>query len=348
MKKKGTKNLTYTQRLKIETLLNAKVSKQEIADIVGINIRTLYYEIKRGAYVHRREHRTLSYGTRVYNTVKYSAQIAQDKYELACTAKGRPLKVGNDYDFVHYVENRIKKGKLSPGAVLGEIKHKNLEFRTNVSKTTLYRYIEFGVLDGIKLTINRKTKYRRTVIKRAPRGMSIEQRPKEIAMRKTFGHWEMDCVCGSTKASLLVLTERLTRKEIIFKIPNQKSNSIVKCLNVLELSHGKNFKSIFKSITVDNGMEFSDYKALENSLLNKEEKRTSIYYCHPYCSSERGSNERLNREIRRLIPKGSDISNYSMQEIKNVENWINTYPREIFNFATSEELYNRQLELLLG
>ena len=60
-----------------------------------------------------------------------------------------------------------------------------------------------------------KKRYRRTVAKRAPRGVSIEKRPIEIAERSSFGNWEMDCICGKGRAVWLVLSERLTRKEII-------------------------------------------------------------------------------------------------------------------------------------
>ena len=155
----------------------------------------------------------------------------------------------------------------------------------------------------------------------------------------------MDCVCGKTKSVLLVLSERLTRKEIIFKMENQKALSVVRCLNILERRFGKQFKKIFKTITVDNGSEFADYIGMEKSSYGHG-KRTSLYYCHPYCSSERGTNERLNREIRRLIPKGSDISKYTVQDIQKVEDWVNNYPREIFNYATSAELFEQHLQAI--
>ena len=61
------------------------------------------------------------------------------------------------------------------------------------------------------------------------------------------------------------------------------------------------------------------------------EKRTKVYYAHPYSSFERGSNENANKLIRRFIPKGADISSYSDEKIKYIENWINNYPRRIFN-----------------
>lgn len=343
---KKRKNLTFTQRLQIETLYNAKTSKKEIAVILGLHLSTIYRELQRGAYFHKKTHHSFWYGNKSFNETRYSAQIAQDRYDLVCSKKGRPLKVGNDFDFIKYIEKRVNEDKISPCAVLGQIKRNKIPFKTNISKTTLYRYIELGFFNNIKIS-KRKKEYRKVTIKRAPKGTSIEKRPLEIKQRRTFGHWEMDCVCGSNKTTLLVLSERLTRKEIIFQMPDQKANSVIHCLNILERKYGAMFKKVFKTITVDNGSEFSDYKAMEKSSYGRNSKRTAIYYCHPYCSSERGTNERLNREIRRLIPKGSPLNKYSIDDIQKVEDWINNYPREVLGYATSNEMFHEQLRLLV-
>lgn len=335
------KHLTKTQRLQLETLLRTKTPKKEIASVLGVHISTVYREIQRGTYEH------LIGATWLYEK-RYSCDIAEDKYRQHLKDKGRDLKIGHDHKLANYIEERIVKDKLSPLAVLGEIKNKGLVFDTTICVNTLYSYIEKEVFADITIhhlpmKDKRKKKKREVVVKRAPKGTSIEKRPYEIKQRKTFGHWEMDCVCGSTNATLLVLTERLTRKEIIMPMINQKSESVIHCLNIIEHQYGKNFKKIFKSITVDNGGEFSDFERLEKSKYGKG-KRTVIYYCHPYCSSERGSNERLNREIRRLIPKGTDLSKFTREEIQRVEDWVNDYPRQIFNFATSKEMFNFQLQ----
>ena len=238
----------------------------------------------------------------------------------------------------------------SPQNIVLEIKFNNMNFKTKPCKNTLYSWIYKGFFPNLEIKhLNMKSKEkkkrRNVVAKRPPRGTSIEHRPKEILERKTFGHWEMDCVCGSSNSTLLVLTERLTRKEIIMKMPNQKSESVIHSLNILETKYGKMFRKIFLSITVDNGSEFADSIALESSK-TKRFKRTKLYYCHPYCSSERGTNERLNREIRRLIPKGSNISLYTTKQIKQVENWLNNYPRSVLGYATSQELFDNQLKIL--
>lgn len=345
MKSKGQKNLTRVQRLMLEDCLKAKMHKKDIAKKLGCCLTTIYNEIKRGEYLHTYK-KSDYYG--IENTYKqkkqYSADIAQEKYEFNKTAHGGPLKVGNDFEFVRYVEKRIIEDKLSPGAIAGEIKRNNL-FKTVVSKTTMYRYIRLGIFINVKmanLPIGLKRKrYEKTVAKRLSKGTSIEKRPEYVSNREEFGHWEMDCIIGSTRECLLTFTERLTRFEIVFKIPNKKAESVVQKLNVLERKFGKSFRQIFKSITVDNGGEFSDYKGLEKS--SYKGQRTKLYYCHPYCSCERGSNERLNREFRRWLPKGTSFSKLTDEKLQSICQWINDYPREIFGYATSQEMFNQQL-----
>ena len=343
MKRKGTKNINWDMRLKLEALYNAGLHKKEIAAQLGVCLATVYNELKRGEYTYKRYSYTDYWGERHYKLVKgYSPNIAEDKYRFNMTAHGAPLKLGNDYDFVRYVEKRVCVDNLSPSAVCGEIR-RNRPFRTVISKTTMYRYIAQGLFMGISSEHlpfgQRKKHYRKTKAKRPPRGTSIERRPVNILLRDEFGHWEMDCVVGKqyTRNVLLVLTERLTRYEIIMKMPNRKAATVVQFIDKLERRYGKKFRTLFKSITVDNGSEFSDFAGLERSVYGGT--RTAVYYCHPYTSCERGSNERINRDIRRLLPKGTDFSKVTDKRVREVAEWVNAYPREIFGFSTSAEAF---------
>lgn len=346
--KRGSKYITLTQRRDIEKCIAMGMSKTDIARFIGMSLRTVYREFERGKCVQRKKVYDV-YGDFVYKEYStYSADIAQVKFDINMTAKGAPLKIGNDFELINEIENRVFNDKISPCAALGRIKHERC-CHTNISKTTLYRYIRMGCIFN-RLTmcnVELKTKrYQKIIIKRAPKGTSIEKRPIEILKRNSFGHWEMDCVCSKqgTISAFLVLTERLTRKELIFKITNKRAETVVACLNTLERRIGKNFNKIFKSITVDNGVEFSDFIGLEKSVFGG--KRTNVYYCHPYTSCERGSNERLNREIRRLVPKGTDLTDITDKEVKAIERWVNNYPREIFGYATSDEMFEQQLKLI--
>ena len=102
------------------------------------------------------------------------------------------------------------------------------------------------------------------------------------------------------------------------------------------------FYNVFKSITVDNGSEFADYEGMEKSCC-REGKRTTIYYCHPYSSYERGSNENQNKMIRRHIPKGTDFDDKTDEEIEQIEGWINEYPRRTLGYCSSKELFEKEL-----
>ena len=332
-------HLTKTQRNQLEMLLKAKVHKKQIAEILGCSLMTIYREIKRGEYLHRNTDWT--------EEKRYSADKAEYKYRQMLKDKGSQIKLGNDYEYAEYLERKILEEKQSPKAVLGYIKKHNIKFNTTISVNTLYSYIRKGYFSTLEMKHLPKGKQKKKKEhirrnKKAPKGTSIEKRPLEILERTTFGHWEMDCVCGPTKESLLVLTERLTRKEIILPIHTQSAMAVVKALNRIEHRYGKQFKRIFKTITVDNGTEFSNCQGIEKSMYGKGQ-RTKVYYCHPYSSWERGTNERINREIRRLIPKGTNLAKYTEKEIQAVEEWVNNYPREIFDFETSNERFAREI-----
>ena len=124
------------------------------------------------------------------------------------------------------------------------------------------------------------------------------------------------------------------RKNEIIKIKGKSSEYVIKAINSLERKYGKRFYIKFKTITFDNGVEFMDYEGMEKSCIKKG-TRTKIYYAHPYCSGERGTNENNNRLIRRWIPKGTIIDNISKEFIKQIENWINNYPRAMFDYKSS-------------
>ena len=339
------KHLTWTDRLKIEKALKEGLKPCKIADRLHVHNTTIYRELKRGTYTHLNSDLTTE--------ERYSPEIAQQRYEEHLKAKGGELKIGNDYELAAFIEKKIGEEGYSPAAVIGEIKRLGLTFKTEISEKTIYNYIDKGIFYGISRESlpekgKRKRKYEKVERKKAARtsaGESIENRDPEIDERTTFGHWEGDCVCGKkkTKEALLVLSERLTRNEIIMKIPDQTSASIVAALNKLERRYGKRFSQVFKSITFDNGSEFADCAGIERSVYGKDRKRTKAYYCHPYSAYERGTNENINKMIRRFLPKGTDFRKVTAAYIRRVETWINNYPREILGFATASDLFAAHL-----
>lgn len=341
------KHLSQNDRIKMETMLNSGHKVVEVAEYLHVHRSTIYREIKRREYTHRNSDYT--------EETRYSSDLGQKNHDWNAQGKGRNIKIGNDRPLAEYIEGKIIEDKYSPEAALAAAAESGIEFTTSISVRTLYRYIDKGIF--LKLTNKdlpvkgkrKKHNKRVRVQKRASAGESIENRPDEVKDRENFGHWEMDTVKGKqgvTKSCMLVLTERKTRDEIIVKLPDQKAASVVEAIDRLERKWGDMFTKVFRSITVDNGVEFSDYEGLERSVLHEGEKRTFAFYCHPYSSWERGSNENNNRLIRRHIPKGEDFDEKQDRDIEYIENWINNYPRGIFGFKTSAQLFEEEIRKL--
>ncbi len=303
----------------------------------------IYRELERGRYTHLNSDYTTE--------ERYSPDIAEQRYRANLAAKGADLKIGRDHKLAAYIEEKIAEDGYSPAAVVGEIKAKKIHFDTSVCKNTVYSYIKKGVF--LRLTCKhlprrgkKKQKYEQVTPARAPRGESIEKRPAEVDNRQTFGHWEMDTVVGVKKGGKrvsLMLTERKTRFEIIIPLPDKSDESVVSALNRLEKRFGKLFPKVFLSITVDNGSEFANCRGMEKAKYRKGD-RTKLYYCHPYSSYERGSNENLNGMFRRKVPKGTDLSRLPLAKFKEVEDWMNNYPRAIHGFRSARDLFEECLQ----
>lgn len=332
---RNSRYLTYTDRLIIEKMYMNKCPNRQIAIFLDVHPSTISREIKRGLY----ERMDPDFG---FLYTAYSADVAQQNADYNQTAKGRPLKIGNDRELADHIEREILSGK-SPDVIIHQLKERPF------STVTLYRYIHMGLFLNItaKNLIEyptRKRKYTRVKASRPPKGTSIEQRPKHINDREEFGHWEMDSVIGKKSGkyeSLLVLTERKTRFELVFHLRDKTASQVVHALdNILS----KFPKGTFKTITVDNGAEFHDAYGMEYD--KDGNRRTSVYYCHPYSSCERGSNERMNRMLRRFFPKGQSLSKVTQKECNDAAHWLNTYPRKILNYHTPEELFQAELALL--
>lgn len=338
VKKRGWKQITEKERYQLEILLREGLAPPEAGRLLGRDRRTIEREIKKGSVMQR--------DSELRERVVYCADAGQRKAQENAANKGRPLKIGHDHKLVRHIEKKIKEEKYAPDAVIGEIKEKGLEFAVTICTKTLYNYIAQGLFLNISnkdLPVKRNGKKRtyrrvRKVALNNLRGRSIEDRPESINNREEYGHWEMDCVVGSGKASLLVLTERKTREEMIFKLAAKTQQEVKAVLDSLERQNKSRFASRFKSLTMDNGSEFLDMEKLENSCLRQEKKRTTCYYAHPYSSWERGSNETANKLIRRFVPKGSNIDCLSKSDVKRIERWMNNYPRRMFAYKSAIQM----------
>lgn len=345
IRKEKHKHLNFKNRLLIYMRLKEGTSVADIAEEIGCCRKTIYNEIKRGTYKHLNSDYT-------YEN-KYDPDLGQLKYDEQRRKSCNKRKIENDYNLALYIEKKIVDDKYSPAAVLMDIKVNNMKFNVEIkSVNTIYSYIKAGVfyrLSMVNLPNKERKRKKKVIIKQNKKrlGTSIEERPKYIDEREEFGHWEMDCVIGKqkNKKTLLVLTERKTRFEIIESLRAKTAVEVVRAINRIENKLKDDFNKIFKTITVDNGVEFSDSKKLEKR--KKKKNKIEVYYCHPYSASERGSNENQNKLIRRWFKKSENFDKtVTKKKIKRVEEWINNYPRGIFNGLSSGEMFMREISKL--
>jgi len=206
------------------------------------------------------------------------------------------------------------------------------------SKSTIYNNVNPD--KEICLFLPRKhNKYRRTKagnnLKKLREEMStkksIERRPRYIEMRKTVGHWEGDTIIGKEKTTrILTHAERKTGYLLAELLRSVSAEDIrirsVESFNVVPANK-------LKTVTYDNGVEFTEYE------LTEEQLKAAIYFAHPYHSWERGTNENTNGLVRRYFPKGTLFSTIKETYFKEVINKINHRPRERLGFRTPYEKF---------
>lgn len=325
--------MTWEERQKLEVMHNSlRLSVSVIANTLGFSRQTIYNELRLGAYIH-----TCDW----YDEERYSAQKAQQLHDWHQSGKGRPEKIGHDQAFADFLERKMLQDKFSPAAALAEAKKAGYELM--ICTATLYSYIYKGLfrkMTAADLWLGRKSREKKTAEKRTPHPKlpSIVDRPAPASDRSAYGHWEMDLIVGkaNTRPVLLTLTERQTRRELIFKLPDRKAATIRGVFDKLERKLGKlHFRDVFRTITTDNGSEFLQYEELRRSVYGGT--RFAVYYCHSYAAWEKGTNENHNRMIRRFFPKGTDFGKITHKQVAAVERWMNNYPRRILDWLTPLE-----------
>ena len=139
---------------------------------------------------------------------------------------------------------------------------------------------------------------------------------------------------------LMTLLERKTRYDKVIRLPDKTSQSVMNAFAALKNECGERFPHIFKTITTDNGSEFSRLAEIEL------ESETKVYYARPYSSYEKGSNERHNGLLRHFFPKGRRIDSFTDEDISDAENWINSMPGKLLQYKTPKMLFRKEISAL--
>ncbi|MDB6228232.1 IS30 family transposase [Lactobacillus amylovorus] len=329
------RHLSFEERVIIQTRIKDGFSLRATARELGCSPSTISYEVKRGTV-------SLYHGKQR----RYKADHGQSVYQANRYHCGRKSGFLKKSDFIEYVNKHFSEDDWS----LDVCADRSLaigEFSSNqtVCTRTLYNYVDQGLMDirncDLPEKLKRNTKIHRIRKNKRKLGRSIEERPQEINDRKEFGHWECELVLGHKTRDdqvLLTLSERMSREFLILRIPDKIAASVMHAFRTLQKQYSEHWDDIFKTITTDNGSEFADLANLE------QVSKTLVYYAHPYTSCDKGTVERHNGLIRRFIPKGDYINNYSLQDIINIETWCNSLPRKILAYHTPDEIFEKELD----
>ena len=327
-------HLTSEERHDIEVHLKDGWSKYRIARHLNRPYNTIKNEIQRGTV-------SLYHG----KVLRYKADAGQQQYlenRRSSTRKYRCLEVTG---FLDFVVKQFREQNWSLDACVGNALLTGRFSREEIVCTkTLYNYVNLRLLPvrniDLPEKLRRNTKARKVRENRKNLGKSIEERPQSIEKRDEFGHWEFDSVLGSKNAeepAVLTLVERMTRQAIWLKVRNHSAAAVSEAITQLRQIFNGHFSDVFKTITADNGSEFAELSA-------SEAMGTSVYFTHPFSSWEKGTNECHNRLLRRFIPKGKSISNYSPDDILHFADLMNALPRKILGYHTPEDLFEKELD----
>jgi len=170
---------------------------------------------------------------------------------------------------------------------------------------------------------------------------SIHVRPPEVADRLVPGHWEGDLIKGTGNASAVgTLVERTTRLVILVKLPHPNPASAAHVLQAFTDKLRSVAQPMRLSLTYDRGKEMAYHLQLTANTA------MAVYFCDPHSPWQRGSNENMNGLVRQYLPKGSDLSGYSQEQLDAIANEINGRPRKTLDWACPLDVYSARLARL--
>ena len=324
------KQLSVEEREEIQHGLWNKESIRSIADRLGRSPASISREVRRNQ-------------TPVLE--HYSPRVAEVRAREKRKSRGRSPRLKNE-KVRTYVVSHLKLG-WSPEQIAGTIH----EIGEVLSHEAIYQFVYaqvhrngYGLLrpgkEDLRPYLARRHKRRakmggrkgRRVLR--PSGRSIEVRPQVANQRKRIGDWEGDSI--ESKDHQPGLNSLVDRKSGLLLLSKLGSKTAVATRSVV----AKRLRGMPAwTVTLDNGPENKMWPELE------AETGVKVYFAHPYCSGERGTNENTNGLVRRYFPKGTDFREVSDAEIAAVEYALNTRPRKRLGYKTPLAVFNEGVAL---
>lgn len=330
---KGYRRLTEVEREEISVGLARGELGSAIAKRLGRARSTIQREVGRNAG---------KSGYRAYSAARRAAVAASSR-------RGGKRKLVQQERLRSVVTRWLLK-RWSPEQIVRRLKARyGDDPEMQISPEAIYQYIYVLPRGELKRTLIaalrqergwRRKKHRRSA-ESETRGkmtdmLSIEERPACVADRTVPGHWEGDLILGKYKRSALgTLVERTTRKTLLIRLGAQKDAEHVRKAYARRMRRLP--QRMATSLTYDQGKEMSQHRQFTQST------GITVYFAHPGCPWERGTNENTNGLIRQFFPKGTDFTKVSAQEIRKVECLLNGRPRKTLHWNTPDEVFTSLL-----
>lgn len=325
MVKNNTSNtISYThlnveEREEIAIGLEKKKSISKIAKEIGRSKSTVSREIKRNSPSQ--------------NCVRYRANRAQMRRDLRAKKSHQRMRL-KCKEIIKYAEKKLHE-RWSPEQIAGRLLIDMPGYSTNYESIYQWIYSERRDLIAFLARGHRRRKKRGSAkykhCNKIPNRVPIEERPDDVNLRVTAGHWETDtAVSRQSKDAVQITIERSTRFCKLKKLPSKTADNMHRAL-VRTLQKLPAFLRL--SITYDNGTENARHEKTNTAL------GTKSYFCRAYHSWEKGSVENCIGLLRRYFPKKTDWSLISQKDLDKIEKKLNRRPRKCLGFKTPEEAF---------
>ena len=320
MKNRTFRQLTDSDRAKLEVLIKEGYLQSEVAKKLGVNKSTVSRELSRHSTPHG-----------------YFGKMAQARHEYK-RKQCKPKEKMSNPQICEYVLERIYRG-WSPETIGGKLKREvQLGFKPKtfyLNHESIYQFVyesEYGKKEKLYQYLRRGQKRRKKQYGRKAQRETlknrvfIDHRPKEVDLRQTIGHWEDDAIIYPNKKAINSLVERKAKYTILTKLERKTAELTKQAVTARLKNH------FCKTLTVDNGCEYAPHEQIAKEL------KAEIYFCHPYHSWEKGTNENTNGLVRRYLPKRTNIDNLSQEELNAIADELNDRPRKSLNYQTPREV----------
>jgi IS30 family transposase len=293
----------------------------------GISLRSIARSLDRDPSVISRELKRNSNDC-YYRPTKAHNQYLQRRLDAASKARSITIEI-----------QEIIRSKLklfwSPEQISGRLKTDGI---ASVSHESIYKMVWKAKKNGdelYKFLRHSGKKYNKRSGKNSGRGLipnrvDIELRDKIVEEKSRIGDWEGDTVIGANhKGAIVTLVDRMSKFSLFTLVPDKTKESVTQAIE----KSLKGMKQNVQTITFDNGKEFAGHQDISISL------NALCFFAKPYHSWERGLNEHTNGLLRQFVPKKSDFSQFSQEDIDFAQNSLNNRPRKVLNYQTPAEIF---------